>query len=169
MSDSKDWGTPDPARKDRQPAPVSDAKGPELLQGIAKPKTLVAWRPFLLRYVRGWLAGVALLMIAIALTDPGFLADAPPAGVQMLLVSLIVGLPVAWITDLGLRDTVTRRTHVLVAAGLACALGTATAVFGNFTMSQRVFLIVGSAVFGFLVRLAAGFRGLPTADRPASS
>ena len=165
---SPDWGTPDSAGSPKA-VPVSDAKAPELLRGIAKPKTLLAWRPFLVRYLQGWLAGVALVIIAIAVTDPAYLGRGAAAFVPLFFVALIMGAPFAWVTDLVLCDAVTRRTHLLIAAALGGVLGVAAVVFGTFPRWQAVALILGSTVFGFLVRLAAGFRGLPTADRPAQN
>lgn len=166
--ESPDWGTSD-STATTGPTNVTDSKGPELLQGTAKPRMLLAWRPFLLRYLQGWLAGVALLIIAIAVTDPAFLGRGAASFIPLAIVTLIMGTPFAWVTDLVLRDTVTRRTHLLIAAALGGVIGTAAVVFGTFPRWQALALIVGLTVGGFLVRLAAGFRGLPTADRPAQS
>ena len=162
------WGTADSAPR-TAPGEVSDTKGPELLQGIAKPKTLVAWKAFLVRYLRGWGAGVLFLILAIVATDPDFLGRGFGRLVPLLLVALVMGTPFALVTDLVLRDTVTRRAHLLVATVLGGVLGTVIAVTGGFPRWQALALVAGSLLAGFLVRLVAGFKGLPTADRPAAS
>ena len=125
------WGTADSAPR-TAPGEVSDTKGPELLQGIAKPKTLVAWKAFLVRYLRGWGAGVLFLILAIVATDPDFLGRGFGRLVPLLLVALVMGTPFALVTDLVLRDTVTRRAHLLVATVLGASLAPSSPSPGDF-------------------------------------